>query len=97
MPKDTTNCEHTRKPQEKPKPYNCQPREAPKKDAPRTSGKVIKPDRQENLTLADWLTVLEFWDKHKWAMSQTAVVTHFKSKKDGLLTFTQGALSRAIA
>jgi hypothetical protein len=30
-------------------------------------------------------------------MSQTAVVAHFKTKKDGSLTFTQGALSRAIA
>ena len=60
MPKDTTNGEHTHKPQEKPKPYNHQPKEAPKKDAPRTMGKVIKPGRRENLTLTDWLTVLEF-------------------------------------
>jgi hypothetical protein len=97
MPKDTTNGERTRKPRGKPKPYDRQPKEAPKKDKPRTSGRVIKPDRRENLTLADWLTVLEFWDKHKGTMSQTAVVNYFKSKKDGSLTFTQGALSRAIA
>jgi len=97
MPKDTTNGKCTCKPWEKPKPYDCQPKEAPKKDVPKTLGKVIKPDQRENLTLADWLTVLEFWDKHKCAMSQKAVFTHFKGKKDGSLTFTQGALSRAIA
>src|SRR6267154_163403 len=97
MPKDTTNGEHTCKPRKKHKPYNCQPKEAPKKGAPKTSGKVTKPDRWENLMLADWLAVLEFWDKNKWSMSQTAVVTHFKSKKDSSLTFTQGALSWAIA
>ena len=97
MPKNTTNGERTRKPREKPKPYNHQPKGPPKKDAPRTSGKVIKSHRRENLTLADWLTVLEFWDKHRWSMSQNAVVAHFKNKKDGSLTFTQGALSRAIA
>ena len=92
MPKDTAA---TRKPREKPAPYQRKPKPPTKKDVPRTSAKSIESDKRTNLTLADWLTVVKFVDEHP-LLSQERVVEHFRTKKDGALVFTQSALSRKL-
>jgi Tc5 transposase DNA-binding domain len=90
MPKATI-----RKPREKPAPYQRKPKQTPKKDGPKTSAKPITSHKRTNLTLADWLTVINFVDDHPH-LSQERVVDHFQTKKEGALIFTQSALSRKL-
>ena len=86
----------TRKPREKPAPYKPHKiQEKPKKDAPKSSARRIEQKARENLTLHDWLTVLRFVDEHP-AMSQQAIVMHFKTRAEGALIFTQATLSRKL-
>ena len=85
----------SRKPREKPTPYQRKPREPKQKDAPKTSAKPAVQSIRQNLTLSDWLVVLKFVDEHP-LLHQTDVVQHFKTKTDGALHFTQSSLSRAI-
>ena len=87
--------EPARKPREKPKPYQRKPKLPVAKDAPRTSGKIIKEHGRENLTLHDWMTVFAFVDQHP-GMTQGDIVKHFASKSDGALIFTQCTLSRKM-
>ena len=86
----------TRKPREKPAPYKPRKRqEKPKKDAPKSSAQRIEKKSRENLTLHDWMTVLQFVDEHP-TMSQQAIVKHFKTRAEGALIFTQATLSRKL-
>ena len=86
--------EKTRKIREKAKPYTRKPRKNAK-DAPKTSAMQSEKAGRENLTLSDWLTVLNFLDDHP-SMSQGDIVSYFKTKADGALHFTQSSLSRKI-
>ncbi|KAF8868040.1 hypothetical protein CPB84DRAFT_1639718, partial [Gymnopilus junonius] len=90
MPKELT-----RKPCEKPPPYNRPPKQKVNKDIPKTSAKPKKQPGQELLTLSDWLTVFAFIDKYPH-LSQGEVVKHFKEKVDGALEFTQSSLSQNL-
>ena len=90
MPKETT-----RKPREKPAPYQRKPKLAIAKDGPRTSAKTAESDKRTNLTLADWLTVIRFTDEHP-ILSQGKVVEYFRTRKERALVFTQSALSRNL-
>jgi hypothetical protein len=57
--------EPTRKPREKPKPYQRKPKVPVPKDAPKTSAaRAVKEKKHENLTLHDWMTVFAFIDQH---------------------------------
>jgi len=92
MPK--SEPKKSRKPREKPAPYQrLKPRQPKEKDAPKTSAKPAAQLTQQNLTLADWLTVLKYVDEHP-LVPQGDVVEHFKTKIDGALHFTQSSLSR---
>jgi hypothetical protein len=86
----------THKPHEKPAPYKpCKRQEKPKKDAPKSSAQCIEKKSCKNLTLHDWMTVLQFIDEHP-AMSQQAIVKHFKTRVEGALIFTQATLSQKL-
>ena len=91
--------EPPRKVCEKPAPYNCKSRPlGPKADTPQTSARAITMHRQ-NLTLSDWLVVFQFIDEHP-NVSQSQVVLHFKTHKEGALffnpvnTFSKAVISR---
>lgn len=86
--------ELTRKPRDKPKPYNQQPKVQKVKDAPKTTAKPQK-TKGENLTLADWLLVFAYIDKHPHN-TQSEIVQHFQTRKEGILTFMQSSLSRNL-
>ena len=61
---------------------------------PHTTQKPLK-KRRENLTLFDWLLVLDFVNSHPdW--DQQAIVDHFANRKEGVLNFTQSALSKKL-
>ena len=89
MPQEEPTC----KVREKPAPYNCKSRPlGPKADPPQTSARAITMHRQ-NLTLSDWLVVFQFIDEHP-NVSQSQVVLHFKTRREGAFFFTQSTLSR---
>ena len=64
------------------------------KNAPKTSVKIVKEKRHENLTLHDWMTVFTFIDEHP-EMTQSSIVRHFASKPNALI-FNQCTLSRKL-
>ena len=78
-------------PRNKPKPYDHKPCTNVDKDAPKTSAKDKK-NRDENITLADWLQVFKWMDDHPDA-GKKATVLHFKDLKKGCLVFSQSTLS----
>ncbi|KAF8269272.1 hypothetical protein EI94DRAFT_1699658 [Lactarius quietus] len=81
MPKEGS----TRKVCEKPAPYFHKTKPVTKKDAPKTSVKPsVTQNHEKNLTLANWLVVFKFIDKHP-RIPQTQVVNHFKTCKDDAL------------
>lgn len=85
----------TRRPRERPPPY-ARKKETPKKkkDTPKTT--AIQSHTKENLTLHDWLSVVEFVDSNNF--TQEEVVKHFANRKNGgALIFSQGALSRHLS
>jgi len=88
-------ADKTRKVRNKPAPYTRKPREKAAKDAPKTSAKRKESGRREHLTLADWLTVFAFIDTHP-LLSQGEVVKYFANRADGVLIFSQSALSRKL-
>jgi Tc5 transposase DNA-binding domain len=90
MPK----TEATRKPREKPAPYQRKPKKD-KTNVSKTSAKPAQQTTRQNLTLSDWLTVLKYVDEHP-GVPQGDIVDHFKTRIDGALHFSQSALSRAI-
>lgn len=86
--------ERSRKPRKPSGPYARKPGPKPKaKDAPKTSAITQPKHARQNLTLFDWLTVIEFQEQHPM-MSQAQIVAHFSSLKDGKLVFDQSTLSR---
>ena len=85
--------EPTRKVREKPAPYNHKSRPlGPKADTPKTSARAIT----MHLTLSNWLVVFQFIDEHP-NVSQSQVVLHFKTRKEGALFFTQSTFSRKLS
>jgi hypothetical protein len=59
--------EPTRKPCEKPAPYQQRPKVSVRNDAPRTAAKPARTTRRENLTGLtghDWMTVYAYIDEH---------------------------------
>ena len=87
--------EPTRKPREKPQPYQQKPKVPIVKNAPKTSAKIVKEKKHENLTLHDWMTIFAFIDEHP-EMTQGSIVKHFASKSNNALLFNQCTLSRKL-
>lgn len=87
--------ELTRKPREKPAPYQRQPKAPVQKDVPKTAAKPAQTTQRENLTGHDWMTVYAYVDDHP-GLPQVDIVRHFASKTDGALIFTQSTLSRKL-
>ncbi|TFK71321.1 hypothetical protein BDN72DRAFT_895693 [Pluteus cervinus] len=87
----------TRKPRKSGKPYASRPgpkpNDKPRKDMPKTSASKPQARTRSNLTLADWLTVFEFYRTHPH-LTQENIVAHFATRKEGPLKFSQGAFSR---
>ncbi|KAG0693234.1 hypothetical protein DFH29DRAFT_965098, partial [Suillus ampliporus] len=73
-------------------PKKCQPRPnpAPYKRKPKTPHQK---DGRKNLTLTDWLVVFAYIDEHP-DLPQDHIVQHFKTRKEGMLGFTQATLER---
>jgi hypothetical protein len=92
-----TPIEKTRKPRENGKPYKLKPKEKKpkvrKEDIPKTSAKPVAPARKPQLTLADWLLVYEYVDKHP-ASSQAEIVHYFATHAEGALEFSQSVGNR---
>lgn len=82
--------EHRHKPHLHLKPY-VQPKQI-NKNLPKTS--AIKPQKyaQSNLTLSDWLTVIQYYDSDQ-PISQPQVVKYFANHPEGALLFNQSSLS----
>ena len=86
----------TRKPRAGHKPYA--PRQPKQKtvDAPKTSATKPTKHARSNLTLSDWLTVVEYFDNNQ-PLSQQDTVEYFAKRPKGALHFTQGTLSRHLS
>lgn len=63
-------------------------------DNPWTTAKPLK-EIKEDLTLSDWLEVIEYVEHHP-GQKQADVVKFFASRKSGVLSFTQSALSKKL-
>jgi len=92
MPASKVQC----KPHEGHKPYNQAPKPPKNKNAPKTSAIKKAKDVWSNLTLSDWLEVVQYYDKNQ-PLSQPAVVKFFANHSEGALLFSQSALSRHLA
>ncbi|KAF7966022.1 hypothetical protein HWV62_40479 [Athelia sp. TMB] len=70
----------------------------PKKDKSTPKSSAIKKPKHnhKNLTLSDWLAVVEYYDTHQ-PLSQPQLVKYFANKNDGALKFTQSALLRHLS
>jgi len=90
----TNNCKC--KPREKSKPYVHKLREKKDPKAPKTSAKKPWTSTHENLTLNDWLTVIDYHDSHQ-PISQQEVVSYFANRAEGALIFNQSSLSRHLS
>ena len=62
------------------------------KDIPKTSTLSHVPPSQRNLTLHDWLHVVDWFNKNQ-PVTQEATVNHFKTLHDEALVFNQASLS----
>lgn len=92
MPPDSTNSP----PKHRPcvlKPYAHKP--GPKNQkikGPKTSAFSNVPFQRNNLTLHDWLQVVDWYDHHQ-PISQAETVKYLKNLHDDALLFNQGTLS----
>jgi hypothetical protein len=79
------------------KPYICIAK-TEKKDAdvPRTTAKDKPMHQRENLTLNDWLTLVEYFDTYQ-PMLQEELVSYFKNHREGALSFLQPSLSHHLS
>ena len=99
MPPDRANSPPKRAPRIL-KPYAHKP--GPKagkstsKDTPRTSSFSNAPSSRQNLTLHDWLRVVNWFDENQ-PISQEAAVQHFATLRDEALIFNQASLSRHLS
>ncbi|KAG2127741.1 hypothetical protein BD769DRAFT_1574924, partial [Suillus cothurnatus] len=84
-----------RQPRPKPAPYKRKPKTPHQKDGPATSTKHSNTSRRENLTLNDWMMVFAYIDEHPY-LPQDRIVQHFKTRKEGVLKFTQATLSQKL-
>jgi len=82
---------HKCKPCPKIKPYACKPQKQKDLNAPRTSAKAPQ-TMCKNLTLSDWLNVVDYHDTHQ-LISQNKLVAYFSKQPEGGLIFTQSSLS----
>jgi hypothetical protein len=80
------------KPRAKCKPYIHAPRTKPKADASRTSTKKQPKYAHKNLTLSDWLVVVDYYDTYQ-PTSQEEVTNYFAKRPEGALIFMQSSLS----
>ena len=64
-------------------------------NAPKTSAFSNIQPRKSNLTLHDWLCVVNWYDSHQ-PISQDETVQHFKNLHDNALIFNQASLSRHL-
>ena len=87
--------EKRRKTRNRPQPYNWKAQKKPTLDGPATSAKPIEAKKRDNLTLNDWLLVLEWVASHP-NVPQDEVVAHFRTRKEDALLFSQSTLSRKI-
>ncbi|KAG1865845.1 hypothetical protein DFJ58DRAFT_838488 [Suillus subalutaceus] len=79
----------------KPAPYKRKPKTPHQKDGPATSTKHSDTSERKNLTLNDWLMVFAYINEHP-DLPQDRIVQHFKTRKEGVLEFTQATLSRKL-
>ena len=92
MPPDSTNSPPKCRPCVL-KPYAHKP--GPKNQkikGPKTSAFSNVPSQKNNLTLHDWLQVVDWYDHHQ-PISQAETVKYFKNLHDDALLFIQGSLS----
>ena len=95
MPAD----DKSRKPRPPPAPYNRKPKfPKPKENStnPKSSAKASESSSRENLTLHDWITVIDYYDDHQ-PMSQKELVHYFANCAEGALIFNQSTLSRHLS
>ncbi|KIJ27261.1 hypothetical protein M422DRAFT_89308, partial [Sphaerobolus stellatus SS14] len=77
-------------------PYTSRkPRKPSNKDAPKTSAKSNLPEKHQNLTLHDWMTVFAYINVHP-GIPQDQIIQHFKTHKTDALIFDQSTLSRKL-
>lgn len=77
------------------KPTKTKPQQPHKKaDAPKTTAKPLRQPK-EDLTLFDWIQVLDYVDAHP-ANIQKDIVDYFATRPSGVLKFTQSALSKKL-
>ena len=75
------------------KPYEKKSRKGKSiSNVPKTS--AVQSLKKQNLTLHDWLRVVDFFDSNK--MSQEDVVKHFRDLPKDSLLFTQSALQDTL-
>ncbi|KAH9013971.1 hypothetical protein EDB85DRAFT_1852030, partial [Lactarius pseudohatsudake] len=69
---------------------------AKNKNLPKTSA-ITKPKQEwSNLTLSDWLKVIQYYDSNQ-PISQPEVVKYFSNCSEGALLFSQSALSQHLS
>ena len=92
--------EKCRKLQSPPAPYKRRPKVLKPKENPpnnaKSSAKAPESSLQENLTLQDWMTVVNYYDDHQ-LMSQQELVHYFMHRAEGALIFNQSTLSRHLS
>ncbi|KAE9388158.1 hypothetical protein BT96DRAFT_947815 [Gymnopus androsaceus JB14] len=64
-------------------------------DAPHTTAHPLNQKKKKDLTLSDWLEVMEHVDSHPY-LCQKDIVDYFAKHSSGVLTFTQSALSKKL-
>ena len=74
----------------------CAQSKSTNSSAPRTSAVVQPKHKNPNLTLHDWVTVVNYHNLHQ-PISQKEVVQYFASWQDGALHFNQATLSRHLS
>ena len=83
-----------------PAPYKQRPKvPKPKEDPPnnaKSSAKAPESSLRENLTLQNWMTVVNYYDDHQ-PMSQQELVHYFTHRAEGALIFNQSTLSRHLS
>jgi len=82
------------KPQPQLKPYDHQAKKPMDSGlTPKSSAKPLQSiHAHENLTLHDWLMIVDPHDKHKPILQQD-IVAYFTKRPEGALIFTQSSLS----
>ena len=61
-----------------------------------SSAKALESSLRENLTLQDWMTVVNYYDDHQ-LMSQQELVHYFVHHAEGALIFNQSTLSQHLS